>query len=567
MKKIFTACFLLSISLPSSLFAVDNLYVSGITGVHSTANGTYVFDGVDGTLPTPLNTWKFVNGSNTYYICRDGETYWDICTIKANPLGSYIYFSEELNSSSPLGLNWHSASDPTNIAVGVSVVSSQPEIGVLGNATTITDGSTSLSFSNYTKFGSINYTSGTVTRTFTINNTGLTPLTISGVAITGTNADDYTVMTAPASTVAASSQTTFSVKFNDDENPYTFSIQGTGLAATTFTNGSGFTQSLIPNSADQVLGRFQLTADVSGATLTAVSIQLNNPRTGLSNLKLWSSMDAAFGGDAQIGSIVAADGASVSFSSLASSISTSGGTYYFLTGDVAASPTGTVQGEIVQNSSLTLSNGTLTGTISNAVLSSNSAPLPVELTSFTGASNENGIVLYWTTATEINNYGFDVERKGIADGRSAASDWTKVGFVAGNGSSNTAHQYSYSDAHVSSGTYAYRLKLIDRDGTSKYSTETEATIFIPKVFGLNQNYPNPFNPTTTISFTLAQDGYTTLKIYSVLGKEVATLVSGEMKAGVYHTVAFDGSAFSSGVYFSRLASCGNSQIKKLVLMR
>jgi hypothetical protein len=125
----------------------------------------------------------------------------------------------------------------------------------------------------------------------------------------------------------------------------------------------------------------------------------------------------------------------------------------------------------------------------------------------------------------------------------------------------------YTDASISSGTYAYRLKQIDNDGIYKYSSEAEITIAMPKVVALNQNYPNPFNPTTTITFTLAQDGFTTLKIYDVLGREVTTLVNGEMKSGVLNTVSFNASKLSSGMYFSRLESGGNVQMKTLMLLK
>jgi Secretion system C-terminal sorting domain/GEVED domain len=204
---------------------------------------------------------------------------------------------------------------------------------------------------------------------------------------------------------------------------------------------------------------------------------------------------------------------------------------------------------------------------------SNATSLPVELTSFTVAANNSSAILSWKTATEVNNYGFEVERRivenqdlSLPSPNRGGLGWGSIGFVAGNGTSNTEHTYSYSDANISSGTYAYRLKQIDNDGTFKCSSETEVTISIPKVLSL-ANYPNPFNPTTTINFTLAQDGYTTLKIYNVLGKEVATLVNGEMKAGITNAVSFNASKLSSGVYFSRLENNGSAQIKKLVLMK
>jgi parallel beta-helix repeat protein len=195
---------------------------------------------------------------------------------------------------------------------------------------------------------------------------------------------------------------------------------------------------------------------------------------------------------------------------------------------------------------------------------SDAGALPVELSSFTASTANSAATLSWKTATEVNNYGFEVEKRLV--GETVNGAWEKVGFVAGNGTSNTEHTYSYADANVSSGTYAYRLKQIDNDGTYKYSNEAEVTINVPNILTL-ANYPNPFNPTTTFSFTLVQDGFTTLKIYNVLGKEVATLVNGDMKAGITNTVTFDASKLSSGVYFSRLENNGSAQIKKLVLMK
>jgi hypothetical protein len=194
--------------------------------------------------------------------------------------------------------------------------------------------------------------------------------------------------------------------------------------------------------------------------------------------------------------------------------------------------------------------------------------LPVELASFTASVNRLNAQLSWTTATEVNNYGFDIEKRAVSDKQSAANSWAKVGFVKGNGTSNVQHTYSFSENVTESGTYAYRLKQIDNSGAFKYSQEAQVTIgVVPKVFALNQNYPNPFNPTTTISFTLAQDGITVLRIFDILGREVATLANDMMKAGVLQQVTFDASRFSSGVYFSCLENNGLRQIKKIMLMK
>jgi hypothetical protein len=167
----------------------------------------------------------------------------------------------------------------------------------------------------------------------------------------------------------------------------------------------------------------------------------------------------------------------------------------------------------------------------------------------------------------VNNYGFEIEKRAVSNKQSTASNWTKIGFVKGNGTSNVKQSYSFSENVTESGRYAYRLKQIDNDGAFKYSQEAEVTIEVPKVFTLNQNYPNPFNPTTTISFTLAQDGITVLRIFDILGREVATLANGDMKAGVVQHVTFDASRLSSGIYFSCLENNGQRQIKKITLMK
>ena len=147
------------------------------------------------------------------------------------------------------------------------------------------------------------------------------------------------------------------------------------------------------------------------------------------------------------------------------------------------------------------------------------------------------------------------------------SGWQKIGFVQGAGTSNSPKNYSYTDASVASGTYAYRLKQIDNDGTFEYSSEAEITLSVPKVLALNQNYPNPFNPSTTINFTLAEDSHVSLRVFDMLGREVATLANSEMKAVEVHNVLFDASRLSSGLYFYRLDAGKSSLVKKLMLLK
>jgi hypothetical protein len=193
--------------------------------------------------------------------------------------------------------------------------------------------------------------------------------------------------------------------------------------------------------------------------------------------------------------------------------------------------------------------------------------LPVELVSFTASVNHLNADLQWLTATEVNNYGFDIERRTVSSQLSAVSSWAKVGFVNGNGTSNVQHSYSFSENITESGTYAYRLKQIDNSGTFKYSQETQVTIEVPKVFNLNQNYPNPFNPTTNIEFTVAADGKAVLKVYNALGQQVAELYNGTAQAGRIIQTHFDASRLASGIYFSRLESDGKSLVKRMMFIK
>ena len=208
-----------------------------------------------------------------------------------------------------------------------------------------------------------------------------------------------------------------------------------------------------------------------------------------------------------------------------------------------------------------------------ARLKNQESPLPVELTSFTAKTTNSSATLHWQTATEMNNYGFEIERRMTSplsppyQGGDVRGGWQKIGFVQGAGTSNAPREYNFTDQRLSSGRFVYRLKQIDNDGSFKYSQEAEVTIVVPKVFALSQNYPNPFNPSTTINFTLAEDSHVSLRVFDMLGREVQTLVNGEMKAGEVHNVLFDASKLSSGLYFYRLETGKNSLVKKLVLMK
>lgn len=185
-------------------------------------------------------------------------------------------------------------------------------------------------------------------------------------------------------------------------------------------------------------------------------------------------------------------------------------------------------------------------------------PLPVELTSFTATTMKHAVVLNWATETETNNYGFEIQRK-------TRTDWMAIGFKEGHGTTNTPHSYSFIDASAC-GRCTYRLKQIDRDGAFVYSKEVDVIVSAPTDVALGQNFPNPFNPSTAISFTLPSTAFVTLKIFDVLGRDVATIVSEELEGGAY-TRSWNAAGMPSGVYFYRLQSEGYTETKRLMLSK
>ena len=201
------------------------------------------------------------------------------------------------------------------------------------------------------------------------------------------------------------------------------------------------------------------------------------------------------------------------------------------------------------------------------------APLPVELTSFTATSTNSltwgsEVVLNWQTATEVNNYGFEVERARLRPKERdyAEASWETLGFVNGNGNSNSPKSYSFTDNSAISGKYSYRLKQIDVDGKFEYSDVAEVTIGAPGKFELLQNYPNPFNPTTQISFALPLAAKVNLSVFNMLGQKVEELANHTFEAGV-HAVQFNAASYSSGIYFYKLTTGNFLQIKKMMLLK
>ena len=199
----------------------------------------------------------------------------------------------------------------------------------------------------------------------------------------------------------------------------------------------------------------------------------------------------------------------------------------------------------------------------------NVVPLPVELSSFTVSVKQNVVNLNWQTKTEVNNYGFEVERlQNYKNAKLQDSDlkWEKIGFVTGNGNSNSPKDYSFIDKNLTGGSkFTYRLKQIDNDGTYSYSSEVEVEV-IPDRYELYQNYPNPFNPVTNIKFSLPEAARVKIDIFNIIGEKVRTLIEQNMEAG-FHNITFNAENLSSGTYIYRLQTENFTQIKKMLLLK
>ena len=186
--------------------------------------------------------------------------------------------------------------------------------------------------------------------------------------------------------------------------------------------------------------------------------------------------------------------------------------------------------------------------------------LPVELVSFSASLFDQTITLRWSTATEVDNFGFEIERQ---NGNNLM--WIAAGFVKGCGTSNARKEYMFRDRVGSGNVVRYRLKQIDRNGSVAYSGTLSVNLG-PSGFGLSRNFPNPCNPSTTISYTIPTRSHVRLSVFNTLGQKVVELVHGEKEAGSYN-VTFDASRLASGVYFYRLQAGSFVQTKKLVVVK
>jgi hypothetical protein len=188
--------------------------------------------------------------------------------------------------------------------------------------------------------------------------------------------------------------------------------------------------------------------------------------------------------------------------------------------------------------------------------------VPVELASFSASVIRGRIMLEWTTASELNNSGFEIERS-VDD-----NTFVTIGFVEGKGTTTEPNFYSFADLSPFTENYTiyYRLKQVDFDGKFSYSKTISVEFNMPENFALKQNYPNPFNPSTIVEYNIREAGLVSLKVYDVLGKEVATLVNEEKAVG-NHKVTFDAGNLPSGVYFYTIRTEKFISTKKMMVAK
>jgi hypothetical protein len=196
--------------------------------------------------------------------------------------------------------------------------------------------------------------------------------------------------------------------------------------------------------------------------------------------------------------------------------------------------------------------------------------IPVELSSFTAETGDNTVVLNWSTATETNNNGFEIERK------LKNQEWVTIGFVQGKGTTTEIQNYSYIDDYSLlpyEGTVLYRLKQIDYNGSFEYSEQLAVNLtFIPSEYYVSQNYPNPFNPSTTIKYSLPVESKVRINLYNALGEVIEELVSKVQSSGNYE-ITWNAQNYSSGIYYysfevnSADGSQSHREMKKIVFLK
>jgi hypothetical protein len=215
-------------------------------------------------------------------------------------------------------------------------------------------------------------------------------------------------------------------------------------------------------------------------------------------------------------------------------------------------------------------NHTLSGTVTgfSDFTGGEESALPVGLSSFTSLVSERNVLLKWTTFSEINNAGFEIQRAAAKSQPYITDEFKKTGYIKGQGTANTHTDYTFEDKKLSTGKYMYRLKQIDNNGNFEYhNLSATVEIGVPNRFNISQNYPNPFNPSTRIDFQLPIETNVLIAVYDITGREIEVLINNEHKKADFYTIVYNAGKLASGIYFYRIVTDKFVMTKKMVIVR
>lgn len=558
----------------------------------------------------PVNLWKSTNLGDTW-------TQLPILPV-SGPASTYIWQSMDMigttmvlcgdfgvvAKSTDNGNSWFSnhVSYSTQIMFDITTVPGSKNVWAVGRQYSLNGGDRNVMFSSDGGTNWITYNTNEVTDLYGISmvtpNVGYVCGTNSVVLKTTNGGQNWTPVTKPSTTVNYS---LYDIEFIDENTGWVFinysPVSVDGNIFKTTNGGNSWVQQTIGNTTS-IMGADMVNANVGylclnpsgnpiykttngGTTWTPVPI----PLTG--NIKAVRAIDE---NTVYIGS---------SFGTNRVAKTTDGGTTWtpfalpapvdVTSLDFKDANTGYVVGNLTSAVCRTTDGGTtwslqnlhlptlvkvhvssgdtvfVSGTYTSILRSVNFVVL-VELASFTSNIINSDVQLSWLTATEKNNMGFEIERfqKSIVN---AQTEWVKIGFVEGNGTSTEIHSYSFTDKNLTAGKYSYRLKQLDFDGSYAYhNLNEEIEIGLPNKFELAQNYPNPFNPTTNIRFSITKQSNVKLELYNSLGELINTMIN-ETKAPGNYDVTFKAGNFSSGVYLYKLTTNEGSLTKKMTLIK
>lgn len=191
------------------------------------------------------------------------------------------------------------------------------------------------------------------------------------------------------------------------------------------------------------------------------------------------------------------------------------------------------------------------------------AGLPVELSWFGATATAGAVELKWRTESEVDNFGFEIERRPFTI---QPSPWTTRGFVQGTGTSPSPREYAFVDKPGEPGRYAYRIRQIDLDGTATWSKEAFVEVETEGQEAVVSCYPNPFNGAVNFLVRVPEEGRVVLTVHDVLGREVAKLLDETRLSGTYR-VFWSAEGVSSGVYYYQADFAGTRTVGRVVFLK